>query len=46
MERVLSLQEKFGKNSVLKGLDLKEKATQRERNATIGGHRSGESEDV
>ena len=46
VESVLSLQEKFGKNSVLKGLDLKEKATQRERNETIGGHRSGESEDV
>lgn len=46
VESVLSLQEKFGKNSVLKGLDLKEKATQRERNETIGGHRSGESENV
>ena len=40
---VIKLQDEFGKNSILKGLDLKEKATQRERNKTIGGHRSGES---
>ena len=40
---VIKLQDEFGKNSILKGLDLKEKATQRERNETIGGHRSGES---
>ena len=46
VESVLSLQDKFGKNSILKGLDLKEKATQRERNETIGGHRSGKSENV
>ena len=43
VESVLNLQDKFGKNSVLKGQDLKEKATQRERNETIGGHRSGEN---
>lgn len=35
---VLNLKEKFGKNAVLKGLDLKEDATQRERNKMIGGH--------
>lgn len=46
VESVFVLQEKYGKNSVLKGLDLKEKATQIERNKTIGGHRSGESENV
>ncbi|MBR1890450.1 MAG: DNA repair protein [Clostridia bacterium] len=46
VKSVIDLQDKFGKNSVLKGLDLKEKATQRERNETIGGHKSGESEDV
>ena len=46
VESVLELQHKFGKNSILKGLDLKDKATQRERNETIGGHRSGENEDA
>ena len=43
VESVIKLQDEFGKNSILKGLDLKEKATQRERNETIGGHRSGEN---
>ncbi len=43
VESVLKLQNRFGKNSVLKGLDLKDKATQRERNETIGGHKSGEN---
>ena len=32
----------IGKNAILKGIDLNEKATQRERNNSIGGHRSGE----
>ena len=40
---ILNLKDKYGKNSILKGLDLEEKATQRERNETIGGHKSGES---
>lgn len=35
---VLNLKDKFGKNAVLKGLDLKEDATQRERNKMVGGH--------
>ena len=35
---VLNLKDKFGKNAILKGLDLKEDATQRERNKLIGGH--------
>lgn len=38
MESVLKLQDKFGKNAVLKGVDLKENATQIERNKLIGGH--------
>lgn len=37
---VIKLQDKYGKNAVLKGLDLKEGATQKERNALIGGHNS------
>ncbi len=39
---VLDLQDRYGKNSILKGIDLNEKATQIERNKTIGGHKSGE----
>ena len=39
---ILDIQKKYGKNSLLKGLDLEEKATQRERNLSIGGHKSGE----
>lgn len=37
---IISIQNTFGKNSILKGIDLMEKATQRERNGLIGGHRS------
>lgn len=40
---ILDLREKFGKNSVLKAIDLTENATQKDRNAQIGGHRSGEN---
>ncbi len=43
IKSVLALQAKFGKNTILKGVDLKENATQIERNRTIGGHRSGEN---
>lgn len=42
-KKVVEIQEKYGKNSVLKGTDLQEKATQKERNKMIGGHRSGEN---
>jgi len=35
---ILNIQDKFGKNSLLKGIDLKEKATQRDRNKMVGGH--------
>ena len=35
---VLNLKDKFGKNAILKGLDLKEDATQRDRNKMVGGH--------
>ena len=40
---IIDLQDKFGKNTILKGHDLEEKATQIERNNSIGGHKSGES---
>ena len=39
----LSLQERYGKNAVLKGMNLMEGGTTIERNAQVGGHRSGES---
>lgn len=40
METMLTLKEKFGKNSILKGLDFEEGATQMERNRQIGGHKA------
>lgn len=39
---VVDIKKKFGKNSILKGMNLKEGATARERNRQIGGHKSGE----
>ena len=39
---VISVKKKYGKNSVLKGMDLEEAATARDRNRQIGGHKSGE----
>ncbi|MCR5324102.1 MAG: DNA methylase [Lachnospiraceae bacterium] len=38
----LELQEKFGKNAVLKGMNLQDGATTIQRNKQIGGHSSGE----
>lgn len=37
---VLALQKRYGKNAVLKGMNLKEGATAIERNGQIGGHRA------
>ena len=37
---VLDLQKKFGKNAVLKGMNLQEGATAMERNRQIGGHKA------
>ena len=42
-EVVSAVKERFGKNSLLKGIDLLPEATTRERNLQIGGHASGES---
>lgn len=36
---VLSIKDSFGKNAILKGMDLEEAATQKERNNQIGGHK-------
>jgi DNA polymerase V len=38
-QAVLSIKKKFGKNAILKGMDLEEGATARERNQQIGGHK-------
>ena len=37
----LQIQERFGKNSLLKGMNLLDGGTTRERNEQIGGHRAG-----
>lgn len=39
---VLDIKKKFGKNSILRGMNFEEGATMRERNNQIGGHKSGE----
>lgn len=39
---VLEIKNKFGKNAILKGMNLEEGAMTRERNHQIGGHKSGE----
>ncbi|MGI6216778.1 MAG: DNA repair protein [Coriobacteriales bacterium] len=41
-DAILSVKSRFGKNSLLKGIDLMPNATQRDRNEQIGGHKSGE----
>lgn len=38
---VLEVRDKFGKNAVLRGINLNKAGTQRERNEMIGGHRAG-----
>lgn len=37
---VLEIKKKFGKNAILKGMDLQEGATTKDRNAQIGGHKA------
>lgn len=39
---MIDIKKKFGKNAILKGMNLQEGATARERNRQIGGHKSGE----
>lgn len=39
-EAVLAIKKKYGKNAVLKGMNLTEGATAKERNAQIGGHKA------
>ena len=37
---MLNLQGRFGKNAVLKGMNLMEGATTKERNGQVGGHKA------
>lgn len=39
-QTMLDIKKKFGKNSILRGMNLKEGATMKERNAQIGGHKA------
>lgn len=39
---MLNIKRKFGKNAILKGMNLEESATTMERNRQIGGHKSGD----
>lgn len=39
-QAMLSIKKKFGKNAILKGMNLEEGATARERNNQIGGHKA------
>lgn len=39
-ETILAIKEKWGKNAILRGMNFKEGATARERNAQVGGHKA------
>ena len=39
-EAVLAIRKKYGKNAIVKGMDLQEAATAMERNSQVGGHRA------
>lgn len=39
-EAILEIKKKFGKNAILKGINFEEGATQRDRNAQVGGHKA------
>lgn len=39
---MIDIKKRFGKNAILKGMNLEESGTTRERNLQIGGHKSGE----
>ena len=40
LKAMLKIKGKYGKNAVIKGLDLQEGATSLERNSQIGGHKA------
>ncbi len=37
---IVNIKKKFGKNAIIKGMNLKEGATALERNKQIGGHKA------
>ena len=39
-EAMITIKKRFGKNAILKGMNLEEGATARDRNAQIGGHKA------
>ena len=39
-QAMLDIKKKYGKNAILKGMNLEEGATARERNHQIGGHKA------
>ena len=39
-QAVLAIRERYGKNAILKGMNLEEGATARDRNRQIGGHKA------
>lgn len=39
-ESILKIKKRFGKNAIMKGMNLEEGATMKERNAQIGGHKA------
>ena len=39
-EAIISIKKKYGKNAILKGINFEEGATQKERNAQVGGHKA------
>ena len=39
-EALIGIKHRFGKNAILKGMNLEEGATARQRNAQIGGHKA------
>ena len=44
-EAIIEIKKRYGKNSILKAMDLSPKATTKKRNNLIGGHNSGEEQD-
>lgn len=41
-QAALNIKKRFGKNAILKGMNLQEGATARDRNSQVGGHRAGD----
>lgn len=41
-QAILGIKERYGKNAIVRGMDLLEEGTAMERNRQIGGHKSGE----